>query len=507
MPTLFTALRTHLPAAKTQKKKPILQPFGLEMLVKAKQPTKKRKERIYKLSLTERFHRIHRLRATREIIVVGGGFAGLSAAFELSSVGYKVTVLEAQTRVGGRVKTLRNLIPGRVAEGGAELIGSNHHAWLSYQHQFHLHLTDVLEPPNAPVILGGWRLSSPEAAVLGAEFLKATRILDREARSINPDTPWTSPMARSLDRLSLEAKIGQLPVSQLSKLALREQLETDNGVPAERQSYLGVLAMIKGGGCKSYWEDTEVYRCREGNDELAKQFRKRLPKRSVRFNSTVRKINLKKSPVEVTLTGGESLTADDVVLAAPPSVWKKIKITPALPGRYQGQFGKNVKFLMDVRKNSWKPLSPAVTTDGPVDLTWQGTDQQPGPRASLVCFSGSKDAETCRKWKNRKKEYLARTSAVYPGIIRGMRSSKFMDWVGNKWTRGSYSFPAPGEVTTTAPLLRKPFEKHLHFSGEHTCNAFVGYMEGALQSGLRVAEALAKRDKVIAGAMKRRRKP
>jgi monoamine oxidase len=78
-----------------------------------------------------------------------------------------------------------------------------------------------------------------------------------------------------------------------------------------------------------------------------------------------------------------------------------------------------------------------------------------------------------------------------------MRSSKFMDWIGDKWTKGSYSFPAPGEVTTTAPLLRRPFARRLHFSGEHTCNAFVGYMEGALQSGLRVAESLAKRDKVI----------
>jgi hypothetical protein len=62
----------------------------------------------------------------------------------------------------------------------------------------------------------------------------------------------------------LQSVIDKMEVSDLCKLALKEQLETDNGVPAERQSYLGVLAMIKGGGGKSFWEDTEVYRCLEG---------------------------------------------------------------------------------------------------------------------------------------------------------------------------------------------------------------------------------------------------
>jgi monoamine oxidase len=497
MPTLFTALRTHIPAVKAPKKQANLQPYGLEMMVSPKALRKKKKERIYKLSLKQRFRRLNKSRATKEIVVIGAGLAGLSAAYELSSVGYKVTVLEGQKRVGGRVETLRKLIPGRVTEGGAELIGSNHHAWLSYKHKFHLHFTDVLEPPNAPIILGGFRLSSAEAAVLGAEFLKATRILDREARSINAGAPWFSPKARALDHMSLAQRVRALPVSQLCKWALTEQLVTDNGVPAERQSYLGVLAMIKGGGCKSYWEDSEVYRCREGNDELAKRFREKLPDGSVRFNCKVTKINLRKRPVVIRLAGRRTLTADDVVLAVPPSVWDNIDIGPSLPPRYKGQFGRNVKFLINVRKNSWQPSSPALTTDGPVDLTWQGTDQQDGPRASFVCFSGSKDAATCKSWRNRRKAYLACTTPVYPGIARGIRSSKFMDWIGNQWTRGSYSFPAPGEVTSTAPLLRKGFEQRLHFAGEHTCNAFVGYMEGALQSGLRVAEALARRDRVI----------
>ena len=59
--------------------------------------------------------------------------------------------------------------------------------------------------------------------------------------------------------------------------------------------------------------------------------------------------------------------------------------------------------------------------------------------------------------------------------------------------RAGYSFPAPGEVTTVGPLLHKGLGR-LHFAGEHTCYAFFGYMEGALQSGVSLARKLARRD-------------
>jgi hypothetical protein len=66
-----------------------------------------------------------------------------------------------------------------------------------------------------------------------------------------------------------------------------------------------------------------------------------------------------------------------------------------------------------------------------------------------------------------------------------------------RWTKRSYSFPKPGEVTRAGPLLHAGFLKRIHFAGEHTCYAFTGYMEAALQSGIRVAEQIARRDEVL----------
>jgi monoamine oxidase len=64
------------------------------------------------------------------------------------------------------------------------------------------------------------------------------------------------------------------------------------------------------------------------------------------------------------------------------------------------------------------------------------------------------------------------------------------------WTRASYSFAAPGEVTTMGPILHAGIEGRLHFAGEHTCYKFAGYMEGALTSGVSIARRLAVRDGV-----------
>src|SRR6185503_3056959 len=67
--------------------------------------------------------------AAGRVVIVGAGFSGLAAAFELRAAGYDVTIVEARNRIGGRVISFRDLVPGKTVEGGAELIGSNHPAW------------------------------------------------------------------------------------------------------------------------------------------------------------------------------------------------------------------------------------------------------------------------------------------------------------------------------------------------------------------------------------------
>src|ERR1041384_5835237 len=79
----------------------------------------------------------------RTVTVIGAGLAGLSAADDLQRAGWKVTVLEARDRVGGRVYSLRNFSNGLVAEGGGEFIDERHTRLLSLAQQFDLKLGKV----------------------------------------------------------------------------------------------------------------------------------------------------------------------------------------------------------------------------------------------------------------------------------------------------------------------------------------------------------------------------
>jgi monoamine oxidase len=511
MPTLFTALQRHTAARKPKKEVSGFIPPGggtFAMLrqsvettsgakVAGKTKPKTPKDPRPHLSLLHRFKRIKKSGPRPYVIVVGGGFAGLAAAYELQSVGYRVTVLEAQEKVGGRVESRRDVVPGLVMEGGAELIGRNHLAWWSYKLLFGLSFRKLRESPDpSPVYLNGILLSPAKADQLGREMATGERLINKAARRVNAFEPWKTKGARKLDRISLKQGLARIEMSAMARLAFQEQLEADNGVEASKQSWLANLAMIKGGGLRRFWRETETHRCHGGNQKLAFKFRSKL--RDVRLNKKVRRITIKKDKVYVRLSSGKTLEALDVVLAVPPTMWRReIQFSPPLPRKFEVQFGKTVKYLMNVEKDVWFPEAPDMSSDGPIDLAWDGPYPKKGPRAGFVAFSGSRNAVICRKWSNKKNEYLKRLLPVYPRIRNGFRKGVFMDWPKNKWTRGSYSFPKPLQVVGVGPALQEGIQGRLHFAGEHTCLAFTGYMEAALRSGLRIAERIARRDRMI----------
>jgi monoamine oxidase len=116
----------------------------------------------------------------------------------------------------------------------------------------------------------------------------------------------------------------------------------------------------------------------------------------------------------------------------------------------------------------------------------------------MVAFSGGPPADICRGWTatERDKNYLAELNKVYKGISASFVRARFMDWPSDPWAKASYSFPAPGQVTTQGPTLRRGIGR-LHFAGEYTSYAFMGYMEGALNSGAAAARRIALADGVV----------
>ncbi len=438
----------------------------------------------------------------KRVVVIGAGFAGLACAYELLAAGYDVTVLDARNRVGGRVLTFTDFVKGRVVEGGAELIGSNHPTWVAYAEKFGLEFLDMTESDGLfPISIGGKMLSSEESEALYEELDAAMAMMNADAMPINADEPWNSPNAAELDKKTVAQWIAGLEVSDLCKKAASLQLMGDNGVDPDKQSYLGMLAQVKGGGVEKYWTESEVCRCKGGNQQLAHKLADAIGKDRLILGLAARTIEAKNSGMVVTAADGRTIEADDVVLAAPPSVWKKMEIKPALPAVLMPQMGVNLKYLLETKGRFWaeKGIAPDSLTDGDITMTWEGTDNQPGDGpACLVSFSGGSAAERCRSRINpeRREAYLTELEKLYPGMKEQAGGERFMDWPGDAWTQAGYSFPAPGQVTTVGPALHKGVGK-LHFAGEHACYKFVGYMEGALNSGASMAKRLAVRDGVV----------
>lgn len=443
----------------------------------------------------------------KRIVIVGGGFSGLAAAHELASAGYDVTVIEARDWIGGRVHSFnaasgKEFIPGRNIEGGAELIGSNHPLWIAYKEKFGLEWLDVSENEEweTPIVLDGKRVSAEDAAKIWEEFDTAVTGMNEDSKAIDADKPWTAANAAELDAKSIADVLAKIEMSEIGRKALASQFSGDNGVANEKASYLGMLTAIKGGGIEKYWSDTEVWRCKGGNQQLAYRLAEPLGKRVI-TGLPVTSIAIKNDKVTVTCSDSRTLECDDVVLAVPPSTWKKIDIKPGLPGTLNPQMGVNVKYLTQVKKKYWEEAKTngMALLNGDVSWAWDATDAQDGDGpAGLTAFSGGPAAERARgrKGAERDQAFAREFDQAFPGFSDYAQAHRFMDWPADPWTNAGYSFPAPGQVTTVGPILAAPHANRLHFAGEHACYKFVGYMEGALCSGVTVAKRLAVRDGV-----------
>jgi monoamine oxidase len=434
------------------------------------------------------------------VVVVGAGFAGLSAALALHRAGREVIVLEARSRVGGRVYTLRGYDNGRIAEAGAEFINPEHHRIQALAKEFGLSLEEVpgMDEWFSWLALEGKLGAAKDTAVWGVQLDEEITKIDEALaalgrRVLDPANPQEMADAAELDALSVKEWLESLDVHPLARKAFSARLQAEFLVEPTRHSTLDLARW--GSLTEAEGIEGATYHIQGGNDQLAQAMAGELP--DVRLLSQVTTVQQHENGVMVAYdVDGRpaSIEATQVVLAVPINAMRRIKFEPPLPTIYQEALAKLTlgpvtKVILEYERPFWQEAGwmGLLLTDLPINCIWLTAGGQPGDGGMLTVYTGGQPAAEFSEMRDKERieTVLAHIESLFPGSSALLKSSRTIAWLNEPYSWGGYAFFPPGAVTAYYASLRQQ-DGRLHFAGEHTA-VYQGYMEGAIESGQRAA--------------------
>jgi putrescine oxidase len=438
-----------------------------------------------------------------EVVVVGGGIAGLTAATELATAGTDVAVLEARDRVGGR--TWNTEIGGEANKLGGQWVAP-------YQSAMHELLAD-LEIELFPSFRTGEHVyvdpmgeshrydghDAPMGQVSEQAFEAADAKLDSLAKELDPEAPWEHPDAERLDGITLESWLRDEVSDEMARDLLRSWLAGGFlAKPAHTFSLLQALWMIAGaGGTYELFEPDQclAYRVVGGSQLISMRLAERLGER-VGLNAPVREIRWGEDSVEVEADGVVA-QGRRAIVAVPPNLTHSIRFRPALPAWWMRMAqamsqGSVNKVLAVYATPFWREDGLSGQGFAPYEFVRELYDNSP-PSASagvLCTFLAGENAERAgRLGSEERRGQVLQGMAKYVGG-RALEPVDYIetDWSAQEWTRGAYgtSF-GPGGLTRFRDDIRRPVGP---INWACTDIAGVGHihMEGAIRSGRRASQ-------------------
>ncbi len=451
------------------------------------------------------------------MVVLGAGLAGLTAAWELDQAGHAVVVVEAQTRPGGRVLTLREgFSPGLSAEAGAMAFSDGYRHLLRYVRLFQIpheslataairsaggsalyHLRgELLRAPAEGTVDWPFDLTAEERA-LGRTGILRKYILSALDGAGDPTRAYTLPdWVRPHDGktlLELAAERGASPGAQ-------ELIRSTFWFADARDQESAAACLLS--DLSLFYRGQAAYGFPGGSDALPLAFASRLRER-IRYGSEVVRIEQRRERVEIVVEAGgvlDRITADRVVCAIPFSVLRHIEIDPPFSALKREvvsglEYRPVTRVYLQVRRRFWE--SEGVAGGAMTDLPIGQVQEHPifrtgaeGDRALLEAHARGDAAAALDAMgeDERLRFVLAEMEKVHPGVGTHYEGGRAKSWQDDPWARGAYASFRPGQMTAWLPRIVRP-EGRIHFAGEHT-SIFPATMEGAIESGVRAAREI-----------------
>jgi monoamine oxidase len=436
-----------------------------------------------------------------DVIVIGAGLAGLSAASDLVKAGHSVAVLEARTRVGGR--TLNHPVgDGEVIEVGGEWVGPGQDRILARAKEFGIKTfktytkgEQVLEYQGKQTHFTG--LIPPLPSADAADFAQLLQKVIKLESTVPLDKPWTAPNAAALDSQTVdtyvEANSSTYGARFLIDLAVRAILAAD---PHDMSLLHALWYFNSGNGVLNLASTSggaQDSRFVGGSQLVSIELAKRLGSRVV-LDAPARRISQDKSSVTVETDAG-NWRGKRVIVAMSPMLAGRIDYAPALPALRDGLTqrvpnGSAIKYEAVFPTPFWRAegLNGYANSDRGIQLTYDNSPPSGKPGVLLGFVLGEQArALGALSWAARRRMVLDSFALLFGS--RAARPTELIEhnWSEEPWTRGCYAGYMPtGVWSDYGRALRAPIGR-LHWAGTETSEVFAGYMDGAVRSGERAA--------------------
>jgi len=441
-----------------------------------------------------------------DVLIIGAGLAGLTAARALVAAGFDVRILEAQNRVGGRTFTA-HLGGGTFVDHGGQWVSPGQHRVASLAEQLGVSLFPSWDSGLTVSWKQGQRstyagMFPPGHADAEAQVRAGARALVDLAQTLPEGRPWDAPDAAAFDAQTLQQWLATRLSSPLAEATLLRSLQGVFGGGPGDFSLLSALAIVRSGA----HEITRLVATEEigperrfvgGAQQLCERMASELGDRLV-LDAFVTTLDWTATEVSA-ITLQHRFRARRAVVTLAPTLAGRIRYRPSLPAArdhltQRTPMGWVIKVHCLYPRRFWAEdgLSGKVSSDAGAMRATADNSPPGGTPGILVGFIEGEAARTlsAASRDDRRRAVLADLGRYFGPEATRPEAYLEHSWGDDAFARGAYGgFWMTGLWTAYGHALTTPIGP-LHWAGTETSPEWNGKLEGAIASGVRVAEAV-----------------